>query len=659
MTGKYERVVLERRVLDRPLAVGHGRRHARGVRRRRARRDPEPRAARRRSSARLERRRAVAGPAEPPRLRDRGVLPAVRRHDRLSELQRVAGRARRGQRAARALPLLQLLVARAAGLPALRRRRISSRPGFGTERVEAEVTQRVSRARASRGSIATRSARKGSLASLLSRFRDGEIDVLVGTQMIAKGHDFPARHAGRRRLGGRRPRPRRLPRLRADVPAADPGRRPRRPRRAAGRSDRPDALSRPLQHPARVPAGLPGVLRARAAVPPRDALSAVRLAGQRRRARRARSPARWTMRRISRSGCGGADGAACACSGPAPAPLGKLRGEYRAQFLIKGTNRKQMREALQARARPRGRSCARRTSSTSIRCQRSLRTGRVIESIETRLPSEAARSARIGRRREAERRTSRPRTAPAAAACDRAARPRRTSRGWCGPNTNSITIISTVQTIQLDEKNVSTTAHADHHERDVGRLAARAPRTRCGRRRADRSGTGSARSPAGRTRRRTPSGAGSASSRPGCVPQSSHDASLNSSGSPSSNPLEVRRARATTCDIAHADEQRRHRDEEAGDRAGDADVEQHPLARDRLADADERAERAGQQRTAPAGRTAATHRRHNSGRRSSARARGSRGCARMVPLYQRPCRQQRRQRHRQRGRARNRRGTPA
>ena len=34
--------------------------------------------------------------------------------------------------------------------------------------------------------------------------------------------------------------------------------------------------------------------------------------------------------------------------GPAPAPLGKLRGEYRAQFLVKGTNRKAMREALQA-----------------------------------------------------------------------------------------------------------------------------------------------------------------------------------------------------------------------------------------------------------------------------------------------------------------------
>ena len=32
--------------------------------------------------------------------------------------------------------------------------------------------------------------------------------------------------------------------------------------------------------------------------------------------------------------------------GPAPAPLGRLRGEYRAQLLIKGTNRKRMREAL-------------------------------------------------------------------------------------------------------------------------------------------------------------------------------------------------------------------------------------------------------------------------------------------------------------------------
>ena len=32
--------------------------------------------------------------------------------------------------------------------------------------------------------------------------------------------------------------------------------------------------------------------------------------------------------------------------GSAPAPLGKLRGEYRVQFLLKSSNRKRMREAL-------------------------------------------------------------------------------------------------------------------------------------------------------------------------------------------------------------------------------------------------------------------------------------------------------------------------
>ena len=62
--------------------------------------------------------------------------------------------------------------------------------GFGTERVEAEVKIACPEARVARldrDSI----RKKGALAALLSRFRDGAIDVLVGTQMIAKGHDFP------------------------------------------------------------------------------------------------------------------------------------------------------------------------------------------------------------------------------------------------------------------------------------------------------------------------------------------------------------------------------------------------------------------------------------------------------------------------------------
>src|SRR5262249_41933171 len=34
--------------------------------------------------------------------------------------------------------------------------------------------------------------------------------------------------------------------------------------------------------------------------------------------------------------------------GPAPPPLGKLRGEFRAQLLINGANRRKMREVLQS-----------------------------------------------------------------------------------------------------------------------------------------------------------------------------------------------------------------------------------------------------------------------------------------------------------------------
>ena len=43
-----------------------------------------------------------------------------------------------------------------------------------------------------------------------------------------------------------------------------------------------------------------------------------------------------------------ADGGALRVLGPAPAPLGKLRGEYRAQLLVKGINRRKIRETLQA-----------------------------------------------------------------------------------------------------------------------------------------------------------------------------------------------------------------------------------------------------------------------------------------------------------------------
>ena len=68
--------------------------------------------------------------------------------------------------------------------------RISSRPASAPSASRPKSSARARR-RASRVSIATPSAARGALGALLSRFRDGDIDVLVGTQMIAKGHDFP------------------------------------------------------------------------------------------------------------------------------------------------------------------------------------------------------------------------------------------------------------------------------------------------------------------------------------------------------------------------------------------------------------------------------------------------------------------------------------
>jgi primosomal protein N' (replication factor Y) len=62
--------------------------------------------------------------------------------------------------------------------------------GFGTERVEQEVRSACPGARVARLDRDT-IRRRGAAAALLGQFGRGEIDVLVGTQMIAKGHDFP------------------------------------------------------------------------------------------------------------------------------------------------------------------------------------------------------------------------------------------------------------------------------------------------------------------------------------------------------------------------------------------------------------------------------------------------------------------------------------
>jgi len=219
--------------------------------------------------------------------------------------------------------------------------------GFGTERVEAEVKRLCSGARVARlDRDAVR--RKGSLDSLLSRFRDGAIDVLVGTQMIAKGHDFPrvtlvgvisadvglgladfrasertfqlltqvAGRAGRGERSGEAIVQTLYPThysvqlaCRQDYPAF---------------YDREVHFRRSMRYPPFV-ALINVIVRARTfAGAMDDAADLVQF-----------------LRKSEGEG-------SFRVLGPAPAPLGKLRGEYRSQLLIKGTSRKRMREALMA-----------------------------------------------------------------------------------------------------------------------------------------------------------------------------------------------------------------------------------------------------------------------------------------------------------------------
>jgi primosomal protein N' (replication factor Y) len=218
--------------------------------------------------------------------------------------------------------------------------------GFGTERVEAEVKRQIPTARVARldrDSV----RRKGSLTALLSRFRDGEIDVLVGTQMIAKGHDFP-----RVTLVG--------------VVSADVGlgmadfRASERTfqliTQVAGRAGRgdwpgeaivqtiyPDHYSIQLACQQDYPAFFAREMKFRHAMRYPPQVSLINVVVRARTFTAALDDAAAIVQQLRQVGQSGGD---FRVLGPAPAPLGKLRGEYRVQLLLKSTNRKRMREAL-------------------------------------------------------------------------------------------------------------------------------------------------------------------------------------------------------------------------------------------------------------------------------------------------------------------------
>ncbi len=217
--------------------------------------------------------------------------------------------------------------------------------GYGTERVEREMRRAWPQARIARlDRDAVR--RKGALDAVLSRFRAGQIDVLVGTQMIAKGHDFP-----RVTLVGV---------ISADVglgmadfrasertfqlltQVAGRAGRGEEPGEAVIQTLYPDHYSIQLACRQDYVAFYERELTFRRSMryPPATAL--INLVVRGRTFAGAMDDAAVLADRLGRAGD------EVRVLGPAPAPLGRLRGEYRAQLLVKGRNRKRLREAVQA-----------------------------------------------------------------------------------------------------------------------------------------------------------------------------------------------------------------------------------------------------------------------------------------------------------------------
>ena len=220
--------------------------------------------------------------------------------------------------------------------------------GFGTERVEAEVTRLCPAARVARlDRDAVR--RKGALTALLSRFRDGEIDVLVGTQMIAKGHDFPnvtlvgviSADVGLG-MADFRASERTFQLLTQVAGRAGRG---EQPGAAIVQTLYPDHYSIQLACRQDYPAFYERELefRRRMRYPPLVALINTIVRG--RTFSGAMDDAADVAQRLRESE---GDRRDVRVLGPAPPPLGRLRGEYRAQVLVKGVNRRRMREALLA-----------------------------------------------------------------------------------------------------------------------------------------------------------------------------------------------------------------------------------------------------------------------------------------------------------------------
>ena len=219
--------------------------------------------------------------------------------------------------------------------------------GFGTEKVEQQIAALFPSARV--GRVDRDAVRKrGALTAILSRFGAGELDVLVGTQMIAKGHDFPRVtlvgvvsadvglgladfRAGERtfqlltQVAGRAGRGERAGE--AIVQTLYPA---HYSVRLACRQDYAAFFERELEYRQglRYP---PFVALVNAVVRGRTFEEAMRLAQD-----------------LASALNGHASAGGFVVLGPAPAPLTRLRGEHRVQIFLKGGRREKMRQALRA-----------------------------------------------------------------------------------------------------------------------------------------------------------------------------------------------------------------------------------------------------------------------------------------------------------------------
>jgi primosomal protein N' (replication factor Y) (superfamily II helicase) len=217
------------------------------------------------------------------------------------------------------------------------------RVGFGTERVEAEIRKLFPKARIARVDRDT-VRRKGSLVEILERVASRGIDILIGTQMIAKGHDFPevtlvgviSADVGLG-LADFRASERTFQLLTQVAGRAGRG---ERPGEAIVQSLLPNHYAITLACTQNYRDFYDTEIKYRRAMryPPQVAMVNVVVRG------RSFGEAMDGARDLA-DAARGAKG--FVILGPAPAPLTKLRGEHRVQFFLKGTSRKSMREALQ------------------------------------------------------------------------------------------------------------------------------------------------------------------------------------------------------------------------------------------------------------------------------------------------------------------------